>query len=204
MNKSRLEAFSDGVFAIVITLLALDIRIPKVDYSHLPDAILSILPKILSYAYSFLIIGVYWVSHHNISRLILSVDGVVLWANIALLLFVCFIPFPTSLMGDYPFKLIPVLLYGGTLLITNMIGYLMWAYVSYCHRLIDPETPRIVIRRINESFLVVNLMYVIAMVLMFWNIYASYTIFFAVLLYIIIFRRETNVHWKRGIDEQAK
>jgi len=193
MNKSRLEAFSDGVFAIVITLLVLDIRIPKVDYNHLPEALIALLPKILSYVYSFIIIGVYWISHHNVTRLVNKIDSVVLWGNILFLLSVCFIPFPTSLMGDYPFKLIPVLLYGSSLLVANMIGFLIWAYVSYCHRLIDPETPKAQIREINKSFLYVNALYVVAMGLMFWNVYASYTIFFSVLIYIILFRNRVVV-----------
>ena len=192
MNKNRLEAFSDGVFAIVITLLALDIRIPKVDYSHLPEALLSIMPRILTYAYSFIIIGVYWVSHHNISVRILSIDKWVIWGNILHLLFVCIIPFPTSLMGDYPFQLIPVLLYGGALLMANLTGYLVWAYVSYCHQLIDPATPKAEIRGINMSFLFVNAFYIIAMLLSLWNVYAGYAVFFAVLVYVILFRSEVR------------
>jgi uncharacterized membrane protein len=190
MNKNRLEAFSDGVFAIVITLLILDIKIPPTDYDHLPDALLHLLPRLISYCYSFIIIGVYWISHHNISRRFLKIDRVILWLNILFLLLVAFIPFPTSLMGEYPFKKLPLVLYGCTLLASNMVGFMIWYYASHRHRLLDPETPVSAIRSTNRTFLIVNVLYVIAMLISFAHVYASYAIFFGVVIYIIIFRKE--------------
>jgi len=190
MNKNRLEAFSDGVFAIVITLLILDVKLPlHVDYDHLGDAILAIMPKILSYGYSFIIIGLYWVSHHNISRFMVKIDRVVIWLNILLLLFVSFIPFPTSLMGEYPFKLIPIWIYGSTLLASNVTGFFIWRYVSKNYRHLNPNTPKEAIRAINKSFLFVNLFYIVAMAVSFAHVYLSYGIFFGVLVYMILFSK---------------
>ena len=97
MEKSRLEAFSDGVFAIVITLLILDIRFPEVEYSQFAATLVSVLPRILAYVMSFIIIGLYWVIHHNSMHAIKKTDRGFLWLNILLLLCVSFIPFPTSL-----------------------------------------------------------------------------------------------------------
>jgi uncharacterized membrane protein len=193
MNKNRLEAFSDGVFAIAITLLILDIRIPKVDYDHLQGAIIGIMPKIASYMYSFLIIGVYWVSHHSISRRMAKIDRVVIWLNIGLLLFVGFIPFPTSLMGEYPFQRFPIVLYGCTLLVCNLIGFITWWYVSKDYRLLDPNVPPSEVRSINRSFLFVNLFYVVAIGIAFVHVYFSYAIFFSVIVFMIFFRRDENM-----------
>lgn len=199
MNKNRLEAFSDGVFAIVITLLVLDIRIPKVDYAHLWDAIIAIMPKIISYVYSFFIIGIYWVSHHNITRWITAIDRTIIWLNITLLLFVGFIPFPTSLMGEYPFQKIPIVLYGLTLLASNLTGYLTWRYVSKNNRFLDPNIPEKEIRGINMSFLFVNLFYVIAIGVSFVNPYLSYIMFLSVVAYLVIFRSKEHKQHKSKI-----
>src|ERR1051325_2879669 len=131
MEKSRLEAFSDGVFAIVITLLILDIRFPEVDYSQFRVTLISLLPRILAYVMSFIIIGVYWVTHHNSMHAMRKTDRNFLWLNILLLLCVSFIPFPTSLLGRYPFQAWPIIIYGCTLLTCNAVGYVMLVYVHY-------------------------------------------------------------------------
>jgi uncharacterized membrane protein len=74
VNKGRLEAFSDGVFAIVITLLILDVKIPEVAYQQLGEALLATLPKIFAYVMSFLIVSLYWVTHHNIMAFLVKTD----------------------------------------------------------------------------------------------------------------------------------
>jgi len=78
------------------------------------------------------------------------------------------------------------------LLMANLTGYIIWAYVSWCHRLIDPNTPKAEIRGINMSFLFVNLFYIVAMLLSLWNVYAGYAVFFAVLVYVILFRSDVR------------
>lgn len=104
MNKTRLEAFSDGVFAIVITLLILEIHLPEVDYSQLGHALIELLPRIFAYVMSFAVIGLYWVGHHQSSLLVKEIDGVFLWLNVLLLLLISFLPFPTALMGRFRFS----------------------------------------------------------------------------------------------------
>ena len=129
MTKTRMEAFSDGVFAIVITLLILDIRLPEVNYANLPHALVETLPRIAAYVMSFAVIGLYWVTHHRSCELISKVDGAILWLNALLLLLVSFLPFPTSLLGRYPFQPIPIVMYGLTLLACNAVGFATLAYV---------------------------------------------------------------------------
>jgi hypothetical protein len=88
VNKQRLEAFTDGVYAIVITLLILDIRIPEVPPDSLGPALLRILPQVFTYVLSFFIIGLYWFSHHRIAQQVKQIDGTFIWLNMIWLLFV--------------------------------------------------------------------------------------------------------------------
>jgi uncharacterized membrane protein len=129
MNKARLETFSDGVFAIVITLLILNISIPDVEYEDLWIALNNILPKIFSYIMSFFLIGLYWIGHHLYFDKIQKIDGTFLFLNLILLLLISFLPFPTSLLGKYPNQTLPLVLYGCNLILTNTISFLMLRYV---------------------------------------------------------------------------
>src|SRR4051794_3390811 len=95
VSKVRLEAFSDGVFAIVITLLILEIRIPDVTQPELANALAAAAPKLLAYVTTFALIGLYWVFHHHALLLVRKVDGALLWLNLIELLGVSFLPFPT-------------------------------------------------------------------------------------------------------------
>jgi uncharacterized membrane protein len=119
LNKQRLEAFSDGVFAIVITLLILDIRIPVVPSMALGAALVHILPQILTYILSFFIVGLYWHLHHQVSAQVKLIDGAFIWLNLVWLLFVSMLPFPTALLGRYPLQPIPLTIYGINLILVN-------------------------------------------------------------------------------------
>jgi len=104
-SKSRVEAFSDGVFAIIVTLLVLEIKVPYLEQpesvGELGTAFLALMPKILSWIISFLIVCVIWVNHHRILAQIEHITHGLFWLNALLLLWCSFIPFPTALMGDY-------------------------------------------------------------------------------------------------------
>ena len=187
MEKSRLEAFSDGVFAIVITLLILDIRFPDVGYSQFATALRSLLPRILAYVMSFIIIGVYWVSHHASMNAMRKTDRNFLWLNILLLLGVSFIPFPTSLLGRYPFQAWPIIIYGLTLIACNAVGYLMLVYVWFHPHLAIPEFGRKYIHRHTPVYIVVNASYLFAILLASWLPLLSYFIYVGVVLFLIVF-----------------
>jgi uncharacterized membrane protein len=101
MNTSRVEAFSDGVFAIAITLLILEIKVPDAADGRLAHELLDAWPSFASYAVSFLTIGIIWVNHHAIFRYVAHVDRVVLFLNLGLLATVSFLPFPTALLARY-------------------------------------------------------------------------------------------------------
>jgi uncharacterized membrane protein len=194
MEKSRLEAFSDGVFAIVITLLILDIRIPEVDYAHLGAALREVLPRILAYAVSFIIIGLYWVSHHNAMQPIRKIDRNFLWMNILLLLFVSFIPFPTSLLGRYPFRALPIMIYGLTLVACNAVGFSMQWYVRHHPHLAIPDYARIIFRPQVTVYATVNGLYLLAVALAPVEPLISYGIYGCVVLFLAFFLTRLKSH----------
>jgi uncharacterized membrane protein len=109
MSKGRLEAFSDGVLAIIITIMVLEFEVP-----HEPTlaALAPLAPKFLSYVLSFVFLGIYWNNHHHLWQVVKSVNGSVLWANLHLLFWLSLIPFVTGWMGENNFSTIPVALYG--------------------------------------------------------------------------------------------
>ena len=187
MQKSRLEAFSDGVFAIVITLLILDIRFPEVEYSQFKETLMSLLPRILAYVMSFIIIGLYWVTHHNSMHAMKKTDRGFLWLNILLLLCVSFIPFPTSLVGRYPFQAGPIIVYGLTLIICNAVGYIMLVYVHYRPHLAIPEFSAKYLRRHTPVYAVVNGSYLGAILFAHAFPLLSYLIYIAVIVVLIVF-----------------
>jgi uncharacterized membrane protein len=113
MGKNRLEAFSDGVIAVIITIMVLEMKPP-----HGADLIdlIPLLPKFLSYILSFLFVGIYWVNHHHFFHAIKHVSGGLLWANNHLLFWLALIPFTTAWMGENHFSSVPVFIYGLNLL----------------------------------------------------------------------------------------
>ena len=113
MQKSRLEAFSDGVIAIIITIMVLELKVP---HDPSPQALLELWPVFLSYALSFVNVAIYWQNHHHLLHTAKRVDGRILWANTHLLFWLSLLPFTTGWMGENEFARWPVILYGVDLL----------------------------------------------------------------------------------------
>lgn len=109
MGKGRFEAFSDGVIAIIITIMVLELRVPHGDQL---DSLIPIVPKFLSYILSFIYLGIYWNNHHHMLHAVKEVNGASLWANLHLLFWLSLIPFTTAWMGENHFTKWPVALYG--------------------------------------------------------------------------------------------
>ena len=121
MGKSRLEAFSDGVLAIIITIMVLELRVPPGENEHL-HALAPLLPVFLSYVLSFIYLGIYWTNHHHMLHTLKKITGPILWANLHLLFWLSLIPFVTGWMGENHFAATPTALYGVVLLM-NAIAY---------------------------------------------------------------------------------
>ena len=117
MGKTRLEAFSDGVIAIIITIMVLELKVPhKADIA----ALTPLLPVFLSYVLSFIYTGIYWNNHHHLLHSVKRVSGAILWANLHLLFWLSLVPFVTGWMGENHFAAAPTALYGGVLLMAGV------------------------------------------------------------------------------------
>jgi uncharacterized membrane protein len=113
MGKNRLEAFSDGVIAIIITIMVLEMKVPHGDRM---DALTPLIPVFVSYVLSFVYVGIYWNNHHHMLHACTRVTGSILWANLHLLFWLSLFPFVTGWMGENHFAAAPSALYGGVLL----------------------------------------------------------------------------------------
>jgi uncharacterized membrane protein len=185
MTKNRLEAFSDGVFAIVITLLILDVRFPP-DKPLTLETLRGVAPHVVAFVLSFVIVGIYWVSHHNMLHFIKQVDRQLLWLNLVLLLLIVFIPFPAGLLGQHLDSQLAVTLYGGNLILVNAAGTGMWLYAMSQPDLaadgIAPALPRFIARLHAAPALV----YGAAIVLAHWYVPLSLVLFAAVPVFFIL------------------
>jgi uncharacterized membrane protein len=129
MGRGRLEAFSDGVLAIIITIMVLELKVP-----HGTDAasLLPLVPVFLSYVLSFIFVGIYWNNHHHLLHAVRHVNGRILWANLHLLFWLSLIPFVTGWMGENHFASLPVALYGVVLLFAGVAYFILaHALISY-------------------------------------------------------------------------
>jgi uncharacterized membrane protein len=122
MGTGRLEAFSDGVIAIIITIMVLEMKVPHSD--HLND-LLPVLPVFLTYVLSFVYVGIYWNNHHHLLHATRRVTGAILWANLHLLFWLSLFPFATGWMGENHFSAVPTALYGVVLLMAGIAYYLL-------------------------------------------------------------------------------
>jgi TMEM175 potassium channel family protein len=200
-DTSRLEAFSDGVFAIAITLLILEIHIPTVEEvegeSTLFRALLDLWPSYFGYLVSFLVIGIMWINHHNIFHCFRGVDHWLLTINLLLLLCISFIPFPTALLAEHithPDERTATVFYAAVFFVTACVFNLLWRYPTrYAPRLLKPDVDPAVIAAIDRRFSVGPLLYLVALILS-WFLPMAGMILLALLalLYLIPARMEES------------
>jgi uncharacterized membrane protein len=179
-ETGRVEAFSDGVFAIAMTLLVLDLKVPRASELASPAALLPALsrqwPTFAAYLTSFATILVMWVNHHKLFNLIRRTNGAFLFLNGLLLLFVTFVPFPTALVSEYlrrPEARTAAAIYSGTYVALAIAFNLLWRYASGRMRLLDSRTTRAQVEEINRHYAFGPALYFTAFVLAFWSVAAS-------------------------------
>jgi uncharacterized membrane protein len=186
ISSSRLETFSDGVFAIAATLLILDVRAGPGD---LGARLLHNWPSFVAYAVSFLTIGIIWINHHTVFTQIQKVDRLFLLINVTFLMLVAFIPFPTSLIAAHltGSDLEPAALtYGATLTLTATFFNVLWFYASVGHRLLRPDADPRVISGISRSYLPGPVIYLVATLLALVSPIASVVGFGVITVFYII------------------
>lgn len=180
-----MEAFSDGVFAIVITLLIFNLHAPSVPRLTWRD-LHPLVPQLIAFALSFVIVGVYWVAHHHMLHFVHKVDRRLLWLNLLLLFFVVLIPFPTSLLAGGLSNSLPVRLYGLTLIATNLAGLLFWLYATAHRDLVVPQMDRGFARWVAKVHSTPMLAYAVAVALAGWHTSLSLILFVLVPLFFIL------------------
>lgn len=131
MDKGRVESFSDGVLAIIITIMVLQFQVPQ---SVELSALMPLIPKFLSYILSFIIVGIYWTNHHHLWKAVEEVNGSILWSNLHLLFWLSLIPFVTSWIGENELSPIPVAMYGIVLWLTALAYYILVRTLMSHHR----------------------------------------------------------------------
>ncbi len=122
MGKNRLEAFSDGVIAIIITIMVLEMKVPHGDDLA---ALQALIPVFISYVLSFVYVGIYWNNHHHLLHAVQKINGPILWANLHLLFWLSLFPFVTGWMGENHFSTWPVAVYGAVLLMAAIAYYIL-------------------------------------------------------------------------------
>ena len=189
-GNERLNAFCDGVFAIVITLLVLEIKVPEIPIDHiateLPAALLELVPKIFGHILSFAVLGIYWVGHHNQMVHVKHHDRIYQWLTILFLLCVASMPFPTGLLIHYPDQQAAVIIYASTLIAGGLALDLLWWYATRNHHLVSPNMPPDFIRFVHRRILTAPLFYVVAIIASFFSVLAANLIFVATALYYIL------------------
>jgi uncharacterized membrane protein len=180
-GTARIEAFSDAVFAIAVTLLALEVAVPSVAERAGGGALFRALgeqwPSLLAYVVSFLVIGLIWSSHHEIFERIARWDHLFLGINVGFLMVVALLPWPTHVLAEYirspTQQQVAVLLYSGYLLLMAMLFSLVWEYAARRHRLLDERLSVVDASRITRFYRLNVLLYIVAFLLALLHPYAG-------------------------------
>ncbi len=174
MGKGRLEAFSDGVIAIIITIMVLELDIP---HGESLSALNPLLPVFLSYVLSFVHVGIYWNNHHHMLHAVKHVNGATLWGNLHLLFWLSLVPFVTGWMGENRFSAVPVAMYG-TVLAMSGVAYYILSQTLIRHHGGDSALARAVGK--DRKGLVSVVLYLVAIPLAFVNPWIAISVYVTV------------------------
>lgn len=196
-SKTRIEAFSDGIFAIIITLLVLEIKVPHLEEhdsaAALTASLLKLFPKFISWIISFFTVAVIWVNHHRLLRQFRHIDHGIFWWNAMLLLWTTFIPFPTAVLGDYPGNIASVVLYGTVMALMAASFTLMRWYVLRNPELLEDSVDIASFRKGTTLSLFFGPMLYLAGVAFSWvHPAVSFAIYLAIPIYFIFSENKTK------------
>lgn len=186
VSTGRIEALSDGVFAIVLTLMVFQIRVPDLTDTQAANELWFRLhhqwPEFYSYAISFIVVGTFWVGHHNLFHLVKRSTRVLLWLNLMILMFVAFVPYSVALAGRYPDIRWVEIIYGVHLMIIGGLNYAQWQYVTRWHRLVEDDVDDALIRDVNRRILLTPAVCLLAISASFINVRWSNMIYLLLLV----------------------
>jgi uncharacterized membrane protein len=200
-ETARVEAFSDGIFAIAITLLVLQVAVPDPERTghgtYLLRALLQLWPSYLGYLISFVTIGIMWVNHHSMFLLIQRTDRYFLLLCVVFLMFIAFLPFPTALMAEYlsqpQGRRLAVAVYSASFVCIALAYNALWWYAAWNGRLLDSNADREAVRNISRRYLMGPLAYGISFALAFVSAWASLAIHgLLAAIYVLPVRKQTS------------
>jgi uncharacterized membrane protein len=210
-DTDRIEAFSDGVFAIAITLLVIEIGVPHLgdepEGTTLFGALIEQWPSYLGYVISFLQIGVIWANHHNRFRFIARSDHVLLFLNILFLMCVAFIPFPTALLAEYlqgAERATAGAVYAGTLAVTAILFTILWVYAAANYRLIDRNLDPSLLRAMTRRYVAGMVAYLLTFLIAFVNVTASLVLIVILALLFVLPEPGERTKPPRRLRRQAR
>ena len=190
LSPGRVEALTDGVFAIVMTLLVLELGVPLIAetsvHVELPHQLLEMWPKFASFGFSFIFLGFMWSQHHYHFVHIKRSDAILVWTNIIFLMFVSLLPFSTSLVAEYRIEQTAVLLYGVNCIACMIIRYAMWCYATGNHRLVEPDINLIMVRRTKLMLLMGITVFAVGIGISFVSALATVCLYLVMLIFVII------------------
>jgi len=195
LSPGRIEALCDGVFAIAMTILVLELHVPeRLGPGGLAGELGRLLPKLASYAVSFVILGTLWVGHRYQFHFIRRSDRALLWINLGFLLFISFLPFATALVGSYPAERAAVLTYGATLMAAGLCLLAQWEYVSRRRGLLASSTDATAVRALRARVIAGTVCYAVALLTAVWSPGPALMLFAAMpLLYLVPTRIDRHV-----------
>jgi uncharacterized membrane protein len=193
LNKNRVVALTDGIFAVVMTLLVLDISVPQISSHYGIDSaeagtellkkLVDLWPKLLSFAISFIILAIYWLAHHRQFQYIKNVDRTLVWINVLFLMVTCLLPFSTSLLSEYRQQQISILVYGGnSIMIASLLSILWWYATSDHSRLVNENLDPLIKTTSLRRLLFGVIVYLIAIGISFVYIHLSVFVFALILI----------------------
>jgi uncharacterized membrane protein len=195
----RLETLADGIFAIAMTLLVFEVKVPSLTGStsaQVVSQLAQLWPKFASIGLSFLTLGFSWIGHHNQYHFIRRSDRPFLWINLLFLSLMSLVPFFTALLGEYPLQPVVVALYAGNLFCGGLVLYGHWVYATTDFRLVDPDISPEVVAGFRRRVIVAPAGYALAIGLAFVYVRASWVILLAVALYFVI-PGALDTSWRR-------
>jgi uncharacterized membrane protein len=191
LSTHRIEALSDGVFAIAMTLLILEIKVPVFHgiiptQMELTKSLLPLWPKFVAYIVSFITLGVYWVAHHLHFYTIKKADRNLLWINIVFLMCISLVPFTCALLGEYIHNQTAIILFAVNMILIGLVLFFHWIYATTNYRLIHSDTDPKLIRSVVNVILMGPVVYLVAIIVSFFSPIISLILFFVVnFLYIM-------------------
>ena len=188
-DLDRVVFFSDAVFAIAMTVLVLTLQIPRATTdAEVAHALRLALPSVFTYAVSFAVISLYWLAHHRMFRYVRRLDPTLLVLNLAMLGFVAFVPFPTSVLGDHGGATAAVVFYAATMAILGSLISALWFYASHEH-LVAPETPASFVRHSLWRGLSVPIVFAASIPIAFVNPHAAQFFWLTIIIWRVLLRR---------------